>query len=295
MSSPSQPEDPATEATSPRPTLLPSPFTHSDEQTETSPSLRGSPRKGGERQPTQLPQPVQATSASIYEGDAPETRVPRYGGDEVYGGEEMEGEGEEDDEEGYPGEEGSLLPPQNFHPFFTLITDDITGETYHPSTYYIFADDEPDLLTTASLHALDSYTPQPSAQGEATDSERYIILDLAPTGTNIQQAKCLSPEWAITGAEIRNAPTFQATDDAAEGGAGEGLMIVIEGMGQDDGPMPKGSGPVDEATRSKKSKDLLEEARKRGGGSLVQGMEELRMGICGGLSVLDKIVGLDTD
>jgi hypothetical protein len=317
MTSPAQPEATASETTSPRPTLLPSPFTHTDEQIETSPSFRGG---GGERQ---LPRPVQATSASIYEEGL---RRDDGGGEEEGGHGEVEeevrdGEGDEearvDEEDGedddYPPQDDaeSLLPPQNFHPFFTLITDAITGEAYHPSTYYVFSDDEPDVLTTASLHALDSYMPQsPNPQAntnapagtEAQDQERYIIVDLSPTGTQIQQAKSLSPEWAITGAQVRGAPTFEtAEDDGARGGGGEGLMLILEGMGMQGtssastlrNPEP---GETDEAARGKKSRDLLEEARKRGGGSLVQGMEELRVGLCGGLGVLDKIVGgLDSE
>jgi hypothetical protein len=310
MPSPSQPEEDVSESTSPRPTLLPSPFTHSGEEIETSPSLRGDRR---------LPRPVQATSASIYEGDA--TVLGRHGQGQSAGvkevgddGKEGDGLGEEEEQgvkdgDDYPAqhdEAGSLLPPENFHPFFTLITDATTGETYHPSTYYVFSDDDPDVLTTASLHALDSYSPQatgsPSqathssnlregaAEGdEVTDSERYIIVDLAPSGTQIHAAKSLSPEWAITGADIRGAPTFQASEDTEGPGGGEGLMLVLEGMGIQGPPTTV----TDDAARTKKSKELLDEARKRGGGSLVQGMEELRLGLCGGLGVLDKIVGLD--
>jgi hypothetical protein len=312
MPSPSHPEEDVSEPTSPRPALLPSPFTHSDEQIETSPPSRG------ERL---LPRPVQATSASIYEGDA--TVLGQHGKGQGVTGVETVGEGREEDEvldegeeqddeedDDYPAQHddaGSLLPPQNFHPFFTLITDAITGETYHPSTYYVFSDDEPDVLTTASLHALDSYSPQPaqspsrtahpssdpsdevSERDEAADSERYVVIDLAPSGVQIHTAKSLSPEWAITGADIRGAPTFQASEDTEGAGGGEGLMLMLEGMGI-QGPPPT---VKDEATRTKKSQELLEEARKRGGGSLVQGMEELRVGLCGGLGVLDKIVGLD--
>src|ERR1700760_4366986 len=48
----------------------------------------------------------------------------------------------------------TLLPPANFNPFFTLIEDAATGEHYHPSIHYIFADDDPILLTAASMRAL---------------------------------------------------------------------------------------------------------------------------------------------
>ena len=46
-----------------------------------------------------------------------------------------------------------------------------------------------------------------------------------------------------------------------------------------------------EEARKHRAADLFEEARKKGGGGVVQGMEELAQGMGSGLTVLDKIVG----
>jgi hypothetical protein len=244
-----------------RPTLLPSPFTHSDEQVDNQSAS------------TRLPAPVEATTASIYSAGL-EVQPPADGDD-------------------YPEAQNgmSLLPPSGFSGFFTMITDAGTEETYHPSTYYVFADDDMDALTTATLHALDaSYSPEDAEarsagrqtrNGEAlpADEERYLV-----DGTHVQSAKSLAPKWAVIGAEVRHAPTF----DGAEGGTtGEGLMLMVEGVGM-DGAADLGVG-TDEG-RKHRAMDLFEEARKKGGGSVVQGMEELAQGMGSGLAVLDKIV-----
>ncbi|PYH43637.1 uncharacterized protein BP01DRAFT_358362 [Aspergillus saccharolyticus JOP 1030-1] len=44
----------------------------------------------------------------------------------------------------------------SFQPFFTLIEDANTSEYYHPTVHYIFADDDTDIVTEATLRALES-------------------------------------------------------------------------------------------------------------------------------------------
>ncbi|PYI20139.1 hypothetical protein BO99DRAFT_402152 [Aspergillus violaceofuscus CBS 115571] len=44
----------------------------------------------------------------------------------------------------------------SFQPFFTLIEDANTGEHHNPTVHYIFADDDTDIVTEATLRALES-------------------------------------------------------------------------------------------------------------------------------------------
>ncbi|TLD18741.1 ubiquitin-protein transferase [Venturia nashicola] len=265
-------------------TLLPSPFPNTPDQIP-------------------APSPVQATTASIYapgqDPEEPPLPPQSTGHDE----EEVEEDEEDDDYPELQEDQGeSLLPPQPFHPFFTLINDATNGETYHPATYYVFADDDPDVLTTATLHALeaqslrypeDEETVDPRNHG---DEERYLVVDMHEDGTRVKEIKSLSSKWAVTGAEIRGAPTFQQEGGAVgEVGAGnEGLMLMIEGMGMD---VPvSGSEAKDktgrEMAKKARARELLEEARKRGQGDVIKGMEELAVGVGGSLGILDKIVGV---
>jgi hypothetical protein len=270
-----QQQSPTPKPASPHPSLLPSPFSNSSEHIT-------------------APEPVQATTASTYSTGQELDEPPlRHQPDEAE---------DEEGEDGYPelrDEQGeSLLPPPDFHPFFTLITDSRNGETYHPSTYYVFSDDDPDVLTTATLHALDAQSthfPEEEEQRvQNGDEERYLVMDMHEDGTRVKEIKSLSSKWAITGAEIRCAPTFQQEGGAVgEVGAGnEGLMLMIEGMGMD---VPshdiEGDKTAREMARKTKARERFEEARKRGQGDVVKGMEELAVGMGGGLGILNKIVG----
>jgi len=89
-------------------------------------------------------------------------------------------------------------PQQPFQPFFTLIEDTVTNEHYHPSVHYIFADDEPDIITEAACRSLeqnsDGSPSQELEQGQDVDDpeprlppprtgirEHYLILDVQPS------------------------------------------------------------------------------------------------------------------
>lgn len=269
MPSPSPPPEP----TSCRPSLLPSPFPESAEQ-------------------ILAPSPIQATTASIYSPgqDQDEPPLPQQDDEENDYPELQEDQGE------------TLLPPPTFHPFFTLINDSASGETYHPATYYVFADDDPDVLTTATLHALEGQSSRYPEDEETVDTrndgdeERYLVVDMHEDGTRVKEIKSLSSKWAVTGAEIRGAPTFQQEGGAVgEVGAGnEGLMLMIEGMGMDV-PISGGEGKdktAREMAKKARARDRLEEATKRSQGDVIKGMEELALGMGGGLGILDKIVGV---
>ncbi|KAI9785565.1 MAG: hypothetical protein M1816_000376 [Peltula sp. TS41687] len=155
-----------------------------------------------------------------------------------------------------------LRPP--FTPFFTIIEDATTSEHYHPNVHYIFSDDDDDdhdLLTDAALHALSndpsfsaSTEPQKQQAGKAVENsnhgsrqssaslststsknnriavkDRYLIVDVSPSGDSIVSARSLTADWQALGAEVSKAPTWEAAS-AAEGAAKTGgLMLRIEG------------------------------------------------------------------
>ncbi|KIV98784.1 uncharacterized protein PV09_09459 [Verruconis gallopava] len=186
---------------------------------------------------------------------------------------------------------GSLLPPPGFTPFFTMIMDVESGETYHPSTYYIFADDEPDMLSSAALQALDSYLPHVREELDVgaqklksiTEEERIILVSLNPEGNNVMNATSLAPDWTITNAEIRPAPTFDGNEEQS----GDGLMLMIEGLGSS--ATSSAQAVTDRRERRIKAKDLFEEMRRKGGGSIISIMEDLAQGMIYNMRTLDKV------
>lgn len=57
--------------------------------------------------------------------------------------------------------------------------------------------------------------------------ERYLIVDVGPSGDTIVSARSLTADWQALGAEVSNAPTWEA---ASEGSTKTGgLMLKIEG------------------------------------------------------------------
>ncbi|RAR07384.1 ubiquitin-protein transferase [Stemphylium lycopersici] len=210
----------------------------------------------------------------------------------------------EDDDIPYPepSSEQPLLPPPNFRPFFALIEDATSGEHYHPYIHYVFADDDPTIVTAASMRGLGlddtRYLPQdapPSGerrrhQGDEQDSpvesplpppipgvkEHYIIVDVAEDGRTIVDAQSLSPGWQITDTGVRTAPSFD--EDSPD----PGYMLRIEGVEITQKSKGKGKG---EAGLSR-----LNEAREQQG-DIFGALDGLVHGIERGLDVAGKISG----
>jgi hypothetical protein len=176
-----------------------------------------------------------------------------------------------------------------------MITDAESGETYHPSTYYVFADDEPDALTTAALDALEAYSPHAREETEARaqvedmprEEERYILVSLGPNGTNITSVKSLAPNWAITNAEIRPTPTFDGGEDQGS----DGLMLMVEGLVASDTSAIQEGKTLQE--RQALAKDTFVNIRRKGGGNIITAMENLAQGMIGGIQTLDKVMSLE--
>lgn len=163
-------------------------------------------------------------------------------------------------------------PRPAFNPFFTLVEDATTSEHYHPTVHYIFSDDDTDILTDAALRASslfsyskglppsprnnsrplvssdggggeasESRTSQPSARSSAllqvhepnATEERYLVVDMGPTGDTVTSVRSFSPNWQALSAEVTKAPTWEQADDVPkpkEEQAAAGLMLRIEGV-----------------------------------------------------------------
>jgi hypothetical protein len=212
----------------------------------------------------------------------------------------------DDDEIPYPepSSEQTLLPPPNFRPFFTLIEDTTSGEHYHPYVHYVFADDDPVLVTAASMRGLGlddtKYLPQDTQNdGDRHDTqdggsedgdespvesplpppipgvkEHYLIVDLGADGRTVVGAQSLSSEWQVTDTNIRVAPSFD------ESSPDQGYMLRIEGIEIPGKHKGKGKGQA--------GNDKLSEARERSQGDIFGALDKLVQDIEGGLKVAAK-------
>ncbi|KAK3367466.1 hypothetical protein B0H63DRAFT_489237 [Podospora didyma] len=131
----------------------------------------------------------------------------------------------------------------SFSPLFALLSSSTHPSqrqtTHHPTVHYIFADDDPEVLTTALAqhHRVDEYEG-----GEDDDMDnphdRAVILDMAPTkeepGYEVAWASSLSPDWAVVSARL--SPMGGGGDGGGGGTAGGrsgspgALVLRIEGM-----------------------------------------------------------------
>ena len=141
-----------------------------------------------------------------------------------------------------------------FTPFFTLIEDTSTSTHRHPAVHYIFSDDDPDLITQASLRALsppssaasasslqntkpgesaidDSSEASASAQQPSRNrnaQERYVVVDVGPGGDTIAAARSLTADWQVLGVDVTSAPTWERETGPVEE-RDNALMLRIEG------------------------------------------------------------------
>ncbi|KAK0252731.1 hypothetical protein B0A54_00384 [Friedmanniomyces endolithicus] len=139
-----------------------------------------------------------------------------------------------------------LLPPPDFKPFFTIVEDAEGTEHHHPTVHYIFADDDPEDLTSAMLAAID----QGAAVGTRPElEERVILLDMDADGKQIITASSLSARWQATKVDIGQAPSWGGASQGADGG----LMLKISGKEiakPANKQQKKGTGSIEELVRS---------------------------------------------
>ncbi|KAI8938118.1 hypothetical protein NX059_005785 [Plenodomus lindquistii] len=209
-----------------------------------------------------------------------------------------------------PSSEQTLLPPPNFRPFFTMIEDTVSGEHYHPYVHYIFADDDPIVVTAASMRGLGldetRYLPRDAEEEEERQrlqevegideqdlpvesplpppipgvKEHYLIIDVGPDGRTVEDAQSLSPEWQITNTDVRIAPSFN------ESSPDQGFMLRVEGVEVPKKTKGKGKGQA--------GQDKLTEARDQSQGDIFAALDGLVRGIERGLETAGKISGTTT-
>ncbi|KAF9699197.1 hypothetical protein EKO04_002962 [Ascochyta lentis] len=214
-----------------------------------------------------------------------------------------------DDEIPYPepSSEQALLPPPNFRPFFALVEDSTSGEHYHPYVHYVFADDDPVIVTAASMRGMGlddtRYLPHDALEGHGEDQdqtgeekedrdppvesplpppipgvrEHHLIVDVGADGRTVVDAQSLSSAWQITNASVRTAPSFD------ESSPDQGFMLRIEGVEVPGKKKGKGKGQPGD--------NILSEARERNQGDIFAALDGLVEGIESSLAVASKITG----
>jgi hypothetical protein len=198
----------------------------------------------------------------------------------------------------------TLLPPPNFRPFFALVEDQALGEHHHPYIHYVFADDDPVVITAATMRGMGlddtKYLPhdgheeqeqdqvgQEESQGSPVESplpppipgvrEHYLIIDVGADGRTVVDAQSLSSTWQVTNASTRTAPSFD------ESSSDQGLMLRIEGVEIPGKKKGKGKGEPGET--------ILNDARERNQGDVFAALDGLVEGIEASLLVASKITG----
>ncbi|KAF4878966.1 hypothetical protein CGCSCA1_v001733 [Colletotrichum siamense] len=125
--------------------------------------------------------------------------------------------------------------------FFTLVSNASTNTTHHPTVRYIFADDDPDVLTSAlaAQHAANqALSASSAAAAGAPPNNRAILLDVVPGEDGrwtVASAASLSADFAVTQASI------ERQEGEKEGG---GMVLKIDGV---EGEGSGGAGGADKA------------------------------------------------
>lgn len=212
-----------------------------------------------------------------------------------------------EDEIPYPerSSDQTLLPPPDFKPYFTLVEDSTSGEHHHPYVHYVFEDDDPLIITAASMRGMGlddtKYLPQETPVGHEAHSledeeesqdipvesplpppipgvrEHYLIIDVGADGRTVVDAQSLSSSWQVVDASTRTAPSFD------EGSPDQGLMLRVEGVEIPGKRKGKGKGLPGE--------NILSEARERNQGDIFAALDGLVEGIEGSLTITSKITG----
>lgn len=105
-----------------------------------------------------------------------------------------------------------------------------------------------------------------------------MLLDMDVTGTKVESAQSMVPDWAVTSTEVGAAPTWDRDGEGKEEGleGGRGLMLRIEGM-----EVRRGGGGEGEVGEGKKLEELVE-VYERQMGELRRAVDSGQVGTSGG-------------
>ncbi|KAK4187813.1 hypothetical protein QBC35DRAFT_384131 [Podospora australis] len=143
-------------------------------------------------------------------------------------------------------------PQSGFAPLFTFLTstsqDGIQQTIHYPTVRYVFADDDPEILTAELAQHHHSYDEEDEdVDWERSPRDRALIIDMERTsdgaGLEVAWASSLSPDWAVTSARV-------STLQSGNGGTSGGLMLRIDGVSLEEtsaAPSPVDKVPNPEA------------------------------------------------
>ncbi|KAK4142844.1 uncharacterized protein C8A04DRAFT_37892 [Dichotomopilus funicola] len=121
--------------------------------------------------------------------------------------------------------------PQPFAPVFALL-DSVSHSSkrqtvHYPTVHYIFADDDPGILSAALARHHNGSNSSGGGGGGSRPADRGVILDMEPSpdglGYEVKWASSLTPDWAVTSAQVS-----QIEGDAGGGGRGG---VGVTGLG----------------------------------------------------------------
>lgn len=144
------------------------------------------------------------------------------------------------------------LTHPTFSPVFTLLSSTSHSSnrqtTHHPTVHYIFADDDPEILTAALAHHQGvTYDDSGDEGGQPDTPDRGVLLDMEPTadgsGLEVAWASSLTPDWAATSAHLSR---MQGGNGGAAAELGANLVLKIEGMSIEPSSGSLGKAPTPE-------------------------------------------------
>lgn len=141
----------------------------------------------------------------------------------------------------------------SFAPLFTLV-----ASTSHPSNrqtiqyptvHYVFADDDPEILTAALAHHHGSAFPDNDDENERDNPpDRAVLLDMEPTAdgssVDVTWASSLTPDWAVTSARVSRMEAGSGGGVAV--GPGGSHVLKIEGVSLEPSAGRLGKTPASE-------------------------------------------------
>ncbi|KJR82644.1 uncharacterized protein SPSK_03557 [Sporothrix schenckii 1099-18] len=168
-------------------------------------------------------------------------------------------------------DESTIRAPTAFpqlKPYYSVVSDatksSTSPETFYPRVRYIFNDDDPDLLAEAFVkqpgvlhtrtrtpHAFSHTSGEPRAVSASRfqrfDPNRALILELDITSDGqrytVAQAASLTPDWAVTSAQVQY-PQTGTPGDMLNEEDDKALLLHIRGSGLSADPLRNDEAPI---------------------------------------------------